>query len=95
MHNLQYDLHLKLRQFYKFLDFAQLKNLSFAIPDTETFRCLALALRAAERGGSAGAVLNGANEAAVDLFLNSKIKFLVLSLNVISNKKNIGLSSTI
>lgn len=63
----------------KFLDFTQLTSLSFGIPDTDTFRCLALALRAAERGGTAGAVLNGANEAAVDLFLNSKIKFLEIA----------------
>ncbi len=59
----------------KYLDFTTLKSLSFGLPDTETFRCLALALEAAKRGGTAGAVLNGANEAAVDLFLKSKIKF--------------------
>lgn len=58
------------------IDFKTLKSLSFGVPDTETFKCLALALFAAKRGGSAGAILNGANEAAVDLFLNSKIKFL-------------------
>lgn len=75
----------------KFLDFAQLKNLSFAIPDTETFRCLALALRAAERGGSAGAVLNGANEAAVDLFLNSKIKFLEIAEYIEKATEKVGI----
>lgn len=63
----------------KFLDFTQLKSLSFGLPDTDTFHCLALALAAANRGGTAGAVLNGANEAAVDLFLNSKIKFLEIA----------------
>ena len=63
----------------KFLDFTTLKSLSFGTPDTETFRCLALALSAARRGGTAGAILNGANEAAVDLFLNSKIKFLEIA----------------
>ena len=57
------------------IDFGSLKNLSFGLPDTDTFRCLALALEAAERGGTAGAILNGANEAAVDLFLKSKIGF--------------------
>ncbi len=63
----------------KYLDFTTLKSLSFGLPDTETFRCLALALSAAKRGGTAGAILNGANEAAVDLFLNSKIKFLEIA----------------
>lgn len=63
----------------KYLDFTTLKSLSFGLPDTETFRCLALALDAAREGGTAGAILNGANEAAVDLFLNSKIKFLEIA----------------
>ena len=63
----------------KYLDFTTLKSLSFGLPDTDTFRCLALALAAARRGGTAGAVLNGANEAAVDLFLNSKIKFMEIA----------------
>ncbi len=63
----------------KFIDFTELKNLSFGKPDIDTFKCLKLALWAAKRGGTAGAVLNGANEAAVDLFLNSKIKFLEIA----------------
>lgn len=63
----------------EYIDFTKLSSLSFALPDTESFRCLALALSAAKRGGTAGALLNGANEAAVDLFLNSKIKFLEIA----------------
>ena len=50
--------------------------MTFAHPDTETFQCLALALEAAKTGGTAGAILNGANEAAVALFLEGKIGFL-------------------
>ena len=50
-------------------------NLTFAPPDPETFECLGLALSAARTGGNAGAVLNGANEAAVALFLKEKIRF--------------------
>jgi 1-deoxy-D-xylulose-5-phosphate reductoisomerase len=42
----------------------------------ETFRCLALAIQAAKTGGSAGAILNGANEAAVGQFLAGEIGFL-------------------
>jgi len=63
----------------KRIDFTQLTSLNFGIPDTETFKCLSLALDAAKKGGIAGAVLNGANEAAVDLFLKSKIKFLEIA----------------
>ena len=50
-------------------------NLTFAKPDPDTFACLGLALKAAKLGGNAGAVLNGANEAAVGLFLQEKIRF--------------------
>ena len=54
--------------------------LSFEKPDTEKFRCLDLALKAAEIGGSLPAVMNGANEIAVDSFLAGKIGFLQISL---------------
>ena len=58
------------------LDLAACGTLSFDAPDLESFPCLALAIQAAHRGGNAGAVLNGANEAAVGLFLEGKIRFL-------------------
>ncbi|MBQ3556412.1 MAG: 1-deoxy-D-xylulose-5-phosphate reductoisomerase [Oscillospiraceae bacterium] len=57
------------------LDMLTCPNLTFAPPDPETFECLGLALSAARTGGNAGAVLNGANEAAVALFLQEKIRF--------------------
>ena len=50
--------------------------LTFGKPDPDTFRCLALALEAAKTGGTAGAILNGANEAAVAQFLAGDIGFL-------------------
>ena len=58
------------------LDLWDCGHLTFGRPDLETFRCLDLALKAARRGGTAGAILNGANEAAVALFLADKIGFL-------------------
>ena len=64
------------------LDLCACGHLSFAQPDPDTFRCLALALQAAERGGNAGAVLNGANEAAVALFLEDRIGFLDIARRV-------------
>ena len=60
------------------LDFAKLGSLTFAEPDEETFPALALCREAAVRGGSAPAALNGANEAAVALFLTEKIPFLAI-----------------
>ncbi len=57
------------------LDLLSCPPLTFQAPDYEAFPCLSLALEAARTGGSATAVLNGANEAAVGLFLAGKIPF--------------------
>lgn len=48
----------------------------------EAFPCLALALEAAKTGGTAGAILNGANEGAVAQFLAGKIGFLDIPAKV-------------
>lgn len=58
------------------LDLLHCPPLTFAEPDMEAFPCLPLAIRTAKRGGTACAALNGANEAAVMLFLEDKIGFL-------------------
>ena len=58
------------------LDLLRCPPLTFHQPDLEAFPCLALALDCAKRGGTATAILNGANEAAVALFLGDKIGFL-------------------
>jgi 1-deoxy-D-xylulose-5-phosphate reductoisomerase len=57
------------------LDLAAIGALTFEEPDEEAFPSLRLALRAARLGGTAGAVLSGANDAAVKLFLEKKISF--------------------
>ena len=57
------------------LDLIGCGPLSFLKPDLESFPCLALAMECAKRGGNACAVMNGANEEAVDLFLADKIGF--------------------
>ncbi len=58
------------------LDLLTCPSLTFAPPDEENFPCLALAKRAAKEGGTATAILNGANEAAVADFLAGKIGFM-------------------
>lgn len=58
------------------LDLAQVRGLSFATPDFREFPCLDLALRAARAGGTAGAVLNAANEVAVEAFRGGRLPFL-------------------
>ena len=58
------------------LDLEQVGTLRFMKPDTGKFRCLELALSAAQIGESMPAVLNGANEVAVEFFLQGRIGFL-------------------
>lgn len=57
------------------VDFTKVQALTFEKPDLEVFRCLKLAFRAAETGGSLPVVMNAANEVAVSLFLGEKISF--------------------
>lgn len=58
------------------LDFRTLGSLEFAAPDTDTFRCLALARIAGERGGTLPAAMNAANEVAVAAFLAEEGSYL-------------------
>ncbi len=58
------------------VDFTKVGSLTFEKPDLEVFRCLKLAFRAAEIGGSMPVVMNAANEVAVSLFLQEKIPFV-------------------
>ena len=64
------------------LDFAQYPNLTFENPDTETFRCLALAYEAIRREGNMPCVMNAANEVAVQMFIEGKIGFLQIAEQV-------------
>ena len=58
------------------LDLLHCPPLTFGMPDCEAFPCLAIAMEAARTGGTATAILNGANEAAVGLFLEERIGFM-------------------
>ncbi len=58
------------------LDLPETRPLTFSEPDLEAFPCLALAKEAGRRGGTAPAVLNAANEMAVQAFLEESISFL-------------------
>lgn len=61
------------------LDFWNIKSLSFEEPDLNTFKGLKLAYEAGKNGGLYPTILNGANEACVDLFLKGSIEFLDVS----------------
>ncbi|MCI5588783.1 MAG: 1-deoxy-D-xylulose-5-phosphate reductoisomerase [Lachnospiraceae bacterium] len=61
------------------LDFCKLSDITFEKPDMETFKGLKLAYEAGREGGSMPTVLNAANEKAVALFLDRKIKYLQIA----------------
>jgi 1-deoxy-D-xylulose-5-phosphate reductoisomerase len=69
----------RLKADFPRFSFANYSSLTFEQPDTETFRNLALAFMALERGGNMPCVLNAANEVAVAEFLKDKIGFLEMS----------------
>ncbi len=75
---IQYALYYPERRFLagERLDFTRLSEITIANPDRETFKGLALAYNALNEGGTMPTVFNAANEKAVALFLNRKIKFL-------------------
>ncbi len=57
------------------VDFFKLKDITFFEPDTETFKGLAFAYNAVNKGGNLPTVFNASNELAVKLFLNKDIRF--------------------
>ena len=64
---------------YKRVDFKDFPKLTFEAPDYKTFRNLALAKEALQKGGNAPCVLNAANEVVVHAFLQNKVGFLEMS----------------
>ena len=79
------------------LDFAALTGgLTFEVPDTNVFRTIPLAYESLERGGTATAALNGANEVLVAAFLKEKIRFIDIQntlLRVMDRYKNTPLDT--
>lgn len=74
---IQYALYYPDRRFLQGdrLDFAKIGSITFEDPDPETFRGLAYAFEAAEKGGSMPTIFNAANERAVSKFLERRIGF--------------------
>jgi 1-deoxy-D-xylulose-5-phosphate reductoisomerase len=63
---------------FRRIDFGEISQLTFLPPDRKKFPCLAAAFRALEMGGTSSAVLNAANEVAVELFLDGQIPFTAI-----------------
>ena len=72
------------------LNLAGLASLTFETPDMDAFPCLRLALETAGKRGAACAVLNGANEAAVELFLRGELGFYGIHESILAALNNIG-----
>ena len=75
---IQYALYYPHRRYLDGdrLDFTKLHEITFEVPDMETFRGLPMAIQASREGGSMPTVFNAANELAVKKFLEEKIGFL-------------------
>jgi 1-deoxy-D-xylulose-5-phosphate reductoisomerase len=69
----------RLKSDFPRFDFTNYPSLTFEKPDTETFRNLAIAFEALNKGGNMPCVLNAANEVAVEAFLKDRIGFLEMS----------------
>ena len=78
---IQYALNYpdRVERIAKPIDFYEIAKLTFEKPDMDTFKCLDLAYKAGKEGGLATTILNGANEEAVALLLEEKIKFLQIA----------------
>ena len=76
------------------LDLSRIEKLTFRKPDTECFPCLLYAYEAAKEGGTMPAVLNAANEVAVDAFLQKRIGFndipVIIKDTMNSHRKEVG-----
>lgn len=65
----------RLDETFGAIDWSRVAEFTFEPPDTATFRCLALAYSAGIAGGTAPAILSGANEVAVEAFLAGRIRW--------------------
>lgn len=78
---IQYALNYteRKKEVAKSIDFYEITKLTFEKPDMDTFKCLKIAFEVGKKGGLFPTVLNGANEVAVQLFLDRKIRFLEIA----------------
>jgi len=92
---------IRIKNNFNKIDFFKRNNLTFEKPNTKLFKCLDLAFKAIKIGGTMPAVLNAANEMAVENFINGKIKFLdipkliEMSMNEYNTKYNYNLTDVI
>lgn len=90
---IQYAIYYPERRYLdgQRVDFSKIGSITFEEPDMETFRGLKLAYEAGKCGGSMPTVFNAANEKAVAMFLDKKIKFLDIYEIIEESMKNVKL----
>lgn len=77
------------------LNLTQVGHLTFQAPDLARFPCLGLAFEAIKQGGAAPAILNAANEVAVDAFLQGSIPFIAIPLLIEQALNRLSFASSI
>lgn len=100
---IQYSLTYptRVKSNFSAIDFTNLKDLTFELPDYDTFPCLKIAYQVVEKGGIYPTVMNAANEVAVSLFLNRRISFIDIpriieeSLNSFENKNQFDINDVL
>jgi len=84
----------RIRASFDRLDFSKMTELTFEQPDTNRFRCLALAYDVLNKGGNMPCILNAANEVVVSAFLKDRISFLRMSEVIESSMAKVSFIQT-
>ncbi len=83
----------RLKSSFDRVDFFQMKDLTFERPNTDKFRCLALAYDALSKGGNMPCIVNAANEIANRAFIDDRIAFTKISEIIEKTMNHISFST--
>ncbi|MBQ8737291.1 MAG: 1-deoxy-D-xylulose-5-phosphate reductoisomerase, partial [Bacteroidaceae bacterium] len=83
----------RLKSSFDRIDFFQMKDLTFERPDTERFRCLALAFESLHKGGNMPCIVNAANEIVNRAFIEDRISFARISEIIEKSMNHVAFST--
>lgn len=83
----------RLKSSFDRIDFFQMKDLTFERPDTERFRCLALAFESLHKGGNMPCIVNAANEIVNRAFIEDRISFTKISEIIEKSMNHVAFST--
>lgn len=84
----------RLKSSFDRIDFFQMKDFTFERPDTERFRCLALAFESLHKGGNMPCIVNAANEIVNRAFIEDRISFMKISEIIEKSMNHIDFSTS-